>query len=224
MTDPVALTAVASTALVALVALAVAHQMTSEQRRHDLVRARAERTWSVEAEGMADLVATCRSLVDAVDRPGSFDAIAELDLERGDYEATVREHLGVSEVGVRVGDVVRRLHELVPVVELYASPRCREAFGELRWHLRDSGYDPTASDRLAAIRRGKAAAIESKDYRSAATARRLERELLEEARNRLTVDLDRTRELAEQLITATRESIDGEPEGPRPRGVRRRGR
>ena len=225
MTDPVALTAVVSTGIVAVVGLAVAYQMTLEQRRHDLVRARAERIWSAEAAGVADLVATCRSLVDAVDRPGSFDAIAELDLERGDYEATVREHLGVSEIGVRVGDVVRRLHELVPVVELYGSVACRQAFADLRWHLRDSGYDPTASDRLAAIRRGKAAAIESKDYRSAATARRLERELLEEARNRLGIDLERTRELAEQVITATRESIDGEPDGPRfrPRG-RRRGR
>jgi hypothetical protein len=223
MTDAVALTAVVSTGLVALVGLGVAFQMTREQRRHDLVRARAERVWSVEAEGMADLVATCRSLVDALDRPGSFDAIAELDLERGDYEATVREHVGVSEIGVRVGDVVRRLHELVAVVELYGSPECRKAFAELRWHLRDSGYDPTASDRLAAIRRGKTAAIESKDYRSAATARRLERELLEEARNRLDVDLDRTRELAEQVITATRESFAVEPESTRPRG-RRRGR
>lgn len=223
MTDPVALTAVVSTGIVAVVGLAVAYQMTREQRRHDLVRARAERVWSVEAEGMADLVATCRSLVDAVDRPGSFDAIAELDLERGDYEATVREHLGVSEIGVRVGDVVRRLHELVPVVELYGSAPCRQAFADLRWHLRDSGYDPTASDRLAAIRRGKAAAIESKDYRSAATARRLERELLEEAKNRLGIDLDRTRELAEQLITTTRESFAVEPENTRPRG-RRRGR
>lgn len=222
MTDPVALTAVVSTGLVAVVALGVAFQMTREQRRHDLVRARAERVWSVEAEGMADLVATCRSLVDALDRPGSFDAIAELDLERGDYEATVREHVGVSEIGVRIGDVVRRLHELVPAVELYGSPACRKTFADLRWHLRDSGYDPTASDRLAAIRRGKTAAIESKDYRSAATARRLERELLEEARNRLDIDLDRTRELAEQLITATRESFAVEPESTR--RSRRRGR
>ena len=107
MTDPVALTSVVSTGLVALVGLAVAYQMTREQRRHDFVRARSERSWEVEADGMADLIATCRSLVDALDRPGSFDAIAELDLERGDYEATVREHLGVSEIGVRVGDVVR---------------------------------------------------------------------------------------------------------------------
>jgi len=225
MTDPVALTSVVSTGLVALVGLVVAYQMSREQRRNDHLRARGERAWTVEAAGMADLVATCRSLVDALDRPGSFDAIAELDLERGDYEASVREHLGVSEIGVRVGDVVRRLHELVAVVELYGSRECRATFADLRWHLRDSGYDPTASDRLAAIRRGKAAAIESKDYRSAATARRLERELLEEARNRLTIDLERTRELAEQLITATRESIEGEPEAPR-RGsrLRRRGR
>lgn len=224
MTDAVALVSVVSTGLVALVGLGVAYQMSREQRRHDLVRARVERSWSVEAQGMADLVATCRSLVDALDRPGSFDAIAELDLERGDYEATVREHLGVSEIGVRVGDVVRRLHELVAVVELYGSPQCRTAFGELRWHLRDSGYDPTASDRLAAIRRSKAAAIEAKDYRSAATARRLERELLEEARNRLVIDLDRTRELAERLIAATRESIESEPEGPSRRRLRLRRR
>jgi hypothetical protein len=221
MTDPVALTSVVATSLVGLVALVVAYQMNREQRRHDLVRARAERSWSREAEGMADLVATCRSLVDAIDRPGSFDAIAELDLERGEYEATVREHVGVSEIGVRVGDVVRRLHELVAVVELYGTPGCRDAFAELRWHLRDSGYDPTASDRLAGIRRSKAAAIESKDYRSAATARRLERELLEEARNRLGIDLDRTRELAERLVAAARESIAGEPDSPGPR-LRRR--
>lgn len=224
MTDPVALTSVVSSGLVALVGLGVAYQMSREQRRHDLVRARAERTWSGEAQGMADLVATCRSLVDALDRPGSFDAIAELDLERGDYEATVREHVGVSEIGVRVGDVTRRLHELVPAVELYGSPECRTAFGGLRWHLRDSGYDPTASDRLAAIRRSKAAAIDARDYRSAATARRLERELLEEAKNRLVIDLDRTRELAEQVVTATRESFEAEPEGPTPRPRRRRRR
>ena len=177
--------------------------------------ARDDRAWSLEAQGMADVIATCRSLVDAIDRPGSFDAIQALDLERGDYEASVREHVGVSEVGARVGDVVRRLHELVPAVELYASPDCREAFQELRWNLRDSGYDPTASDRLAAIRRGKAAAIESKDYRSAATARRLEREVLEDARTRLTIDLDKTRELAERVVETTRESIRGEePAGP----------
>ena len=222
MTDPVALTSVVSSGLVALVGLGVAHQMTREQRRHDLVRARAEHTWSVEAQGMADLVATCRSLVDALDRPGSFDAIAELDLERGDYQATVREHVGVSEIGVRVGDVVRRLHELVAVVELSGSPDCRTAFGELRWHLRDSGYDPTASDRLASIRRSKAAAGDAKDYRSAATARRLERELLEEARNRLVIDLDRTRELAERVVTTARASFAPEPVPTTPRRRRRR--
>jgi hypothetical protein len=195
--------------------------MTRDQRRHERDLARDARAWGLEAEGMADVISTCRSLVDAIERPGSFDAIQELDLERGDYEATVREHLGVSEVGARVGDVVRRLHELVPAVELYGSAECREAFQELRWHLRDSGYDPSASDRLAAVRRSKAAAVESKDYRSAATARRLERELLEAARTRLNIDLEQTKELAERLIDSTRASIRGE--SPKDAGGRGRG-
>lgn len=216
MADPVALTSVVTTGLVALTGLGVSYRMSRDQRRHQLRAADAERAWQRRSEGLSDLIATCRSLVDVIDRPGSFDAIQELDLERGDYEATVHEYVGVSEVGARVGDVVRRMHELVPVVEVYASADCRTAFEELRWHLRDSGYDARASDKLAAIRRSKAAAIESKDYRSAATARRLERELLEAARTRLTIDLDKTRALAENLIEAARDSVRDDDE-PAPR-------
>ena len=67
-----------------------------------------------------------------------------------------------------------------------------------------------------------AAAIDAKDYRSAATARRLERELLEEARNRLVIDLDRTRELAERVVATARESFAPEPVTPVARKRRRR--
>jgi hypothetical protein len=105
---------------------------------------------------------------------------------------------------------VHRLQDLVPIVEVYGSTRCREAFEDLRRTLRDSGYDPRASDRLSAVRRGKVAAVDAKDYRSAATARRLEREILEAARTQLTIDLVQTREKAERLIDAARESVRGE--------------
>jgi hypothetical protein len=121
----------------------------------------------------------------------------------------VQEHLGVSEVGVRVADVVDRLDHLVPIVEVYGSPECRDAFHALRQVLRDSGYDPRAPERVDAIRRGKSAAIDAKDYRGAATARRLEREVLENARSRLTVDLDETRAKAERLIEAARKDLGG---------------
>jgi hypothetical protein len=105
-----------------------------------------------------------RSLIDAIDRPGNLEAIEAFDLERGDYQSTVREHVGVSEVGVRVGEV-------------------------------------------AGIRRGKAAAVEAKDYHSAATARRLERELLEDARTRLTIELPDTGARAQRLIDAARADL-----------------
>lgn len=210
MADPVALTSVIASGLVALAGLALTYRSGREQRRHDERLAYDERAWQRKSEGLFDLITTCRSLVDAIGRQGSIEAIETLDDERGDYEATVREHIGVSEIGVRVGDVVHRLQDLVPIVEVYGSTRCREAFEDLRRTLRDSGYDPRASDRLSAVRRGKVAAIDAKDYRSAATARRLEREILEAARTQLTIDLVQTREKAERLIDAARESVTGE--------------
>ena len=210
MADPVALTSVIASGLVALAGLALTYRSGREQRRHDERLAYDERAWQRKSEGLFDLITTCRSLVDAIGRQGSIEAIETLDDERGAYEATVREHIGVSEIGVRVGDVVHRLQDLVPIVEVYGSTRCREAFEELRRTLRDSGYDPRASDRLSAVRRGKVAAIDAKDYRSAATARRLEREILEAARTQLTIDLVQTREKAERLIDAARESVTGE--------------
>lgn len=210
MADPVALTSVIASGLVALAGLALTYRSGREQRRHDERLAYDERAWQRKSEGLFDLITTCRSLVDAIGRQGSIEAIETLDDERGDYEATVREHIGVSEIGVRVGDVVHRLQDLVPIVEVYGSTRCREAFEDLRRTLRDSGYDPRASDRLSAVRRGKVAAIDAKDYRSAATARRLEREILEAARTQLTIDLVQTREKAERLIDAARESVRGE--------------
>jgi hypothetical protein len=209
MPDTLALLSVLFSWLVAMGALLISYRTGAEQRRHEERLSRDRRGWERKSEGLFDLIATCRSLTDAIDRPGSIDTMEALDLERGDYQATTQEHIGVSEVGVRVGDVVQRLNELVPVVEVYGSTACREAFQDLRQVLRDSGYDPRASDRLVAVRRGKAAAIEAKDYRSAATARRLEREVLEDARTRLTIDLDETRAKAEQLITAARESLTG---------------
>lgn len=210
MADPVALTSVVASGVVALGALAVSYRSGREQRRHDQQVAYEERSWRRKSEGLFDVIAACRSLIDAIDRPGSIDVIETLDLERGDYQATVQEHIGVSEIGVKVGDVVQRLHELTPVVEVYGSAKCRTAFDDLRQLLRDSGYDPRAADRLASVRRGKQAAIDAKDYRSAATARRLEREVLEDARTRLTIDLPDTRARAEGLIDAARESLKGD--------------
>lgn len=210
MSDAVSIISVVVSGLVALGALLLTYRSGRDQRRHDAALALQQRSWQRRSDGMFDLIATCRSLVDTIDRPGSIDAIEALDRERGDYDATVQEHLGVSEIGVKVTDVVHRLHDLVPVVEVYGSAECREAFEDLRQQLRDSGYDPRAPERLAAIRRGKLAAIDAKDYHSAATARRLERELLEEARNRLTIDLDETRDQAERVIAAARECVAGE--------------
>lgn len=220
MADPVALTSVIASATVALGALAGSYQSGREQRRHEARLDYEGRAWRRKSEGLFDVIATSRSLIDSIDRPGSIEAIETLDRERGEYQAAVREHIGVSEVGVRVGDVVNRLNELVPIVEVYASATCREAFDDLRRMLRDSGYDPRAADRLAAVRRGKTAAIDAKDYHSAATARRLEREVLEDARTSLTIELPETRAKAERLIEATRESLSGAESVPTPIGAR----
>lgn len=210
MADPVAITSVVASGLVAVTAFVTTFKNGQEQRRHELRLGYEERSWRRKSEGLFDVVASCRSLIDAIDRPGSLEAVEALDRERGDFHASAQEHVGVSEVGVRVGDAVYRLNELDPVVEVYGSPACREAFDDLRQTLRDSGYDPRASDKVAAIRRGKAAAMDAKDYHSAATARRLEREVLETARSRLTIDLTETRAKAERLIETARESLRGE--------------
>jgi len=210
MADPVALTSVVASGLVAVTAFVTTYRSGSEQRRHQERLALESRTWQTRSEGLLDLVATCRALVDSIDRPGDFETVEALDTERGDYQATAREHIGVSEVGVRVGDAVERLQRLVPVVEVFASAECRDAFHELRGLLKDSGYDPRASDRLEAVRRGKVAAVDAKDYRSAATARRLEREILDDARARLTIDLSQARAGAVQVIETARESLGGD--------------
>ncbi len=207
MTDAVALTSVIASGLLALGVVVLGYRTAREQRRQERQRDHDARAWERKADGLFDVVATARALIDAIDRPGNLDAIEAFDLERGDYQSTVREHVGVSEVGVRVGEVAERLHRLVPVVEVYGSPACREALHDLRTALRDSGHDPRAADRLAGIRRGKAAAVEAKDYHSAATARRLERELLEHARTRLTIELPDTRARAQRLIDAARADL-----------------
>jgi hypothetical protein len=212
MADPLAYTSVVSSWLVAMGALYASYRSSGEQRRHEERLAHDERGWERKADGLFGVVAACRTLIDAIDRRGSLEAIEALDAERGDYEASAHEHLGVSEVGVRVGDVVDRLQRLAPVVEVYGTSACREAFHDLRQLLRDSGYDPRASERLEAVRRGKAAAIDTNDYRSAATARRLERELLEDARARLTIDVDTARAKAERLIEVAREDLGVDPQ------------
>jgi hypothetical protein len=227
MADSVALAWVVASGLVALGALVLTFKSGVEDRRYEARRALETRSWERKSEGLFDVIATCRALVDSLDRPGNIDAMETLDLERGAYEATVREHIGVSEIGVKVGAAAQRLQDLLPVVEVYGSDSCRKSFDELRRLLRDSGYDPRAADRLAAVRRGKVAAVDSKDYNSAATARRLEREILEDARNRLSLDLDETRTKAERLIEAAREDLNGQEQaraGRRGRLLRRQGR
>jgi hypothetical protein len=217
MADPLAYTSVVSSWLVAMGALYASYRSSSEQRRHDERLAHDTRGWEKKSEGLFRVIAACRTLVDAIDKRGSLEAIEALDAERGDYEAAAHEHLGVSEVGVRVGDVVDRLHRLVPLVEVYGTTECREAFHDLRQLLRDSGYDPRASERLDAVRRGKAAAIDTNDYRSASTARRLEREILEDARERLTIDVDVARTKAERLIEVARRDLGADGVDPRRR-------
>lgn len=212
MADPVVLVSVVASSAVAIGGLAFAYVGAERQRRHQERLAQQERAWQATSDGLLDLVATCRALTDAIDRPGSVDAIETLDRERGEYLATVREHVGVSVIGVRVADVVHRMQQLVPAVEVYGTPACRETFHELRAMLRDSGYDPRAGERLAAVQRSKAAAVDSDDFRGAATARRLERQVLEDARTRLELDLDRTRQLAERLIETVRDSLAPRPD------------
>jgi hypothetical protein len=212
MADPLAYTSVVSSWLVAMGALYASYRSSGEQRRHEERLAKDARGWEMKAEGLFGVIAACRTLIDAIDRRGSLDAIETLDAERGDYEAAAHEHLGVSEVGVRVGDVVDRLQRLVPVVEVYGTTECREAFHDLRQLLRDSGYDPRASERLEAVRRGKVAAIDTHDYRSATTARRLEREVLEDARARLTIDLATAHAKAERLVELARENLGADPQ------------
>jgi hypothetical protein len=214
MADPLAYTSVVGSWLVAMGALFTSYRSGSEQRRHEERLAHQERGWEKKSEGLFDLIATSRSLVDAIDRRGSLEHVEALDGQRGDYEATSREQVGVSEIGVRVADVADRLQRLVPVVEVYCAPECRDAFHDLRQLLRNSGYDPRASERLEAVRRGKVAAMDAKDYRSAATAGRLEREVLEDARAQLTIDLPDAREKAVRLLEAARRDL-GADEDPR---------
>jgi hypothetical protein len=208
MSDPLALFSVMFSWLVAMGALFMSYRSGSEQRRHEERLARQQRGWDKMLEGLFDVISSCRFLADAIDRRGSMEVIEELDAERGAFQSAVKEHLGVSEIGVRVADVVDRLNHLVPIVEVYASTECRDAFHDLRRMLRDSGYDPRAADRLDAVRRSKSAAIDAKDYQGAATARRLERAVLEDARSRLTIDLGETRARAERLIDAARNDLD----------------
>lgn len=209
MPDAIALISIIFSWAVAMAGLFVAYRSGKDQRTHEERLALDQRSWGTKSQGLFDLIGTCRSLVDAIDRPGNLEAMEALDAERGDYQATAREHIGVSEIGVRIADAVERLQDLVPVVEVYGSEDCRKAFHDLRSLLRDSGYDPRASDRLEAIRRGKGAAIDAKDYRSAATARRLEREVLDDARARLSIDLDDVLAKAERLIDTARETVQG---------------
>ncbi|MGZ6877829.1 MAG: hypothetical protein ACXVFR_15830 [Nocardioidaceae bacterium] len=207
MADPVVLLSVTASTAVAIGGLALAFLGAERQRRHQERLAQQERAWQATSDGLLNLVATCRAMVDAIDRPGSIDAMEALDRERGEYLASVDEHVGVSVIGIRVGDVVHRMQQLVPAVEVYGSPACREAFHELRKLLRDSGYDPRAGERLAAVQRSKMAAVDGEDFRGAATARRMERQVLEDARTKLELDLDQTRALAERLIDTVRDSL-----------------
>ena len=209
MPDAIALLSIIFSWLVAMACLFISYRSGRDQRAHQERLAYDARSWQTKSEGLFDLIATCRSLADAIERPGSIETMEALDAERGEYEASTHEHIGVSEIGVKVADAVERLRDLVPIVEVYGSASCRQAFHDLRRLLRDSGYDPRASDRLEAIRRGKVAAIDAKDYRSAATARRLEREVLDDARARLTLDLSQAQAKAERLIDAARESVEG---------------
>jgi hypothetical protein len=209
MPDPLVQVSVVFSWLVALGALVMLYRSGSEQRRHEERLARLERGWEKKSEGLFDVISSCRSLMDAIDKRGNLEVIETLDAERGPVEATAQEHLGVSEVGVRVAEVVDRLDHLLPIVEVYGSAECRDAFHDLREMLRGSGYDPSAAERLDAVRRGKSAAIDAKDYRGAATARRLEREVLEDARSRLTIDLDETRAKSERLIEVARSELAG---------------
>ncbi|HLN76590.1 MAG TPA: hypothetical protein VK204_06055, partial [Nocardioidaceae bacterium] len=78
MADPVALTSVIASAAVALGALVFSYQSGREQRRHEARLDFEGRAWRRKSEGLFDLIATCRSLIDAIDRPGSIEAIETL--------------------------------------------------------------------------------------------------------------------------------------------------
>ena len=51
------------------------------------------------------------------------------------------------------------------------------------------------------------AAVDGDDFHGAATARRMERQVLEDARTKLELDLDEARDLAERLIDTVRDSL-----------------
>jgi hypothetical protein len=72
MADPLALVSVAFSWLVAMGALYLSYRSGSEQRRHEERLARQERGWEKASAGLFDLVSSCRSLTDAIDKRGNL--------------------------------------------------------------------------------------------------------------------------------------------------------
>jgi hypothetical protein len=187
--DPVALTSVVSSGLVALGGLFVTYRSGREQRAHEARLAYEERAWEEKSSALFRVIAQTRGLLDVIQSTDEWER---------------------QELGVRAGTTLNALDDLVPVVESYASTACRSAFDTFRQLLRDAKPDTLAKVQLEMFREKKMDAIDAQDFVEAKRLVARERAVQEQATAALRLDVDKAVRVGQELIDAARSSVRGD--------------
>lgn len=169
--------------MVATGALLAQYGGQKAQRKHEAALSYEGRAWEKKNEGLFEVIAACRGLVDAIDRddPGNYALAAD-----------------------RTAD---RLGEWVAVVEVYSSQECRQAYASLRALLDNAGLPIALSTFVENARQRKMGAVDAGDFEEAVKAMRREREIVDEAASEMTLPEGIARDAALRLIEAARASV-----------------
>lgn len=185
--DTVAIVSIVASACVGIAGLITPLIAGAWQRRHERTLAFESRAWDRKVDGMFSVIGHCRSFLDLADASADSPVLVL---------AAERLHAD--------------LYELVPVVETFASTRCRVQYADFRRCLSRNGINILTLMRAEAAREEKEHAIDVKDFAGAAKARDREKELLEEVKRSSTLDTSEALRLAKEVIGAARASLRGE--------------
>lgn len=182
----VALLSVTFTGLVGIGGLLVTFAASGAQRRHEAGLAHTARVWEQKSDALLGVITVARRLIDTLD--------AATEAQRESF-------------GVNLDDEVRRLDDLVAVMEAHAADASRRAFHDLRSLLAAAKRDVAAASALAVIRREKEEAYEAVDFDSAVVLRQKERAALKRLNEVHGLDPDEVRKQARRAIEAARDDL-----------------
>ena len=183
MVDVIALSSVLVSGAVAGGSLLVTYRNGREQREHETDLAFEERAWEQKSTALFTVISSTRTLLDGLDAGDKY------------LVASV------------VSRAMSNLEPAVAGVEAYASAECRDAFSTLRRVLQNAKVIPHLPEIIQEVRDLQEAAIDDQDFDAAAGGRTAERDLMQEARDNLSLDIAAAKAMCTHLIEAARASV-----------------